>query len=283
MALFSERYGYTKVSDVIIRETITTDIQNSLCNCFDLLERVYRKCGYNILDNPIISINKEVWTYYFNKRSSEFRIGRDIIIEYIQNPAVKWYEVLDIVEFVIKYMHERDAKVAYKHSPVDLFAALLNQEFERLHFAYRIVNCEIVEITSEHEIKAIESAIANSQHNVKMHLNSALEKYALRPNGDYRNSIKESISAVEAFCREKTGESTLGKALSKLEKKNIIIPKSLKSAFDKLYEYTNHADTGIRHALMADEGKYTPSADEALFMLISCSAFINYLSKKVNY
>lgn len=282
MGLFSERYGYKKVSDVIIRETITTDIQNSLCNCFDLLSNIYWKCGCDILNNPIKSIHKHVWTYYFNKRSSEFIFGRDIIIEYIQNPAVKWYEVLDIVEFVIKYMHERDAKVAYKHSPVDLFAALLNQEFERLHFAYRIINCEIVEITSEHEIKAIESAIANSQHNVKMHLNSALEKYALRPNGDYRNSIKESISAVEAFCREKTGESTLGRALSKLEKKNIIIPKSLKSAFDKLYEYTNHADTGIRHALMADEGKYTPSADEALFMLVSCSAFINYLSKKVN-
>ena len=282
MALFSERYGYTKVSDVIIRETITTDIQNSLCNCFDLLSDIYLKCGRDILNNPIISIHKHVWTYYFHKRSSEFRSGRDIIIEYIQNPDVRWYEVLDIVEFVIKYMYERDAKVAYKYSPVGTFISCLNKEFERLHFAYRIINCEIVEITSEQEIKAIESAIANSQHNVKMHLNSALEKYALRPNGDYRNSIKESISAVEAFCREKTGESTLGRALSKLEKKNIIIPKSLKSAFDKLYEYTNHADTGIRHALMADEGKYTPSADEALFMLISCSAFINYLSKKVN-
>lgn len=282
MALFSERYGYVKASDVIIREEITPDIRNGICNCFDLLDRIYRKCGYNIIESPIISIHKYVWTYYFNKRSSEFRFGRDIIIEYIQNPAVKWYEVLDIVEFVIKYMHERDAKVAYKYSPVGTFISFLNKEFERLHFAYRIVNCEIVEITSEQEIKAIESAIANSQHNVKIHLNSALEKYALRPNGDYRNSIKESISAVEAFCREKTGESTLGRALSKLEKKNIIIPKSLKSAFDKLYEYTNHADTGIRHALMADEGKYTPSADEALFMLISCSAFINYLSKKVN-
>lgn len=281
MALFSERYGYTKVSDVIIRETITTDIQNSLCNCFYLLSDIYLKCGCDILKSPIISIHKHVWTYYFNKRSSEFRFGRDIIIEYIQNPAVRWYEVLDIVEFVIKYMYERDAKVAYKYSPVGTFISFLNKEFERLHFAYRIINCEIVEITSEQEIKAIESAIANSQHNVKMHLNSALEKYALRPNGDYRNSIKESISAVEAFCREKTGESTLGRALSKLEKKNIIIPKSLKSAFDKLYEYTNHADTGIRHALMADEGKYIPSADEALFMLISCSAFINYLSKKV--
>ena len=120
----------------------------------------------------------------------------------------------------------------------------------------------------------------NSPRNIKMHLNSALEKYAQRPIGDYRNSIKESISAVEAFCREKTGENTLGKALKQLESKGIVIPLLLKSAFEKLYAYTNHEDTGIRHALMDDEGNYTPTTEEALFMLVSCSAFINYLGRK---
>ena len=60
--------------------------------------------------------------------------------------------------------------------------------------------------------------IQNFPRNIQIHLNAALEKYAQRPIGDYRNSIKESISAVEALCREKTGENTLGKALNKLEK-----------------------------------------------------------------
>ena len=53
------------------------------------------------------------------------------------------------------------------------------------------------------------------------------------------------------------------------------------SAFEKLYVYTNQEETGIRHALMDDEENYTPSAEEALFMLVSCSAFINYLDRKV--
>lgn len=43
-----------------------------------------------------------------------------------------------------------------------------------------------------------------------MHLNKALELYAQRPIEDYRNSIKESISAIEVYCREITGEKTLG-------------------------------------------------------------------------
>lgn len=137
-----------------------------------------------------------------------------------------------------------------------------------------------MEITSKEEIATIENTLEDSTDNIRMYLSKALELYAKRPEGDYSNSIKESISAVEAYCRDKTGESTLGKALNNLEKKGILFPKALISAFKKLYEYTNQKDTGIRHALMDQDGTYMPSGDEALFMLVSCSAFINYLSKK---
>ena len=37
---------------------------------------------------------------------------------------------------------------------------------------------------------------------------------------------------------------------------------------------------GIRYALMDDIAEYVPGAEEALFMLVSCSAFINYLNSK---
>ena len=107
-----------------------------------------------------------------------------------------------------------------------------------------------------------------------------MELYAKKPIGDYRNSIKESISAVEAYCREKTGESTLGKALSSMESKGFVFPKMLKTAFVNLYTYTNQPDTGIRHALMDEDGKYVPGQEEALFMLVSCCSFLNYLKKK---
>ena len=41
MVLFSERYGYTKPSDVIIRERITPEIQNAICNCYDDLKKQF--------------------------------------------------------------------------------------------------------------------------------------------------------------------------------------------------------------------------------------------------
>lgn len=50
----------------------------------------------------------------------------------------------------------------------------------------------------------------------------------------------------------------------------------LKEAFKKLYGYTSDAD-GIRHALM-DESNL--DFEDAKFMLVSCSAFTNYLIAK---
>ena len=204
--------------------------------------------------------------------------------EFLEDDDELWFKKLDLVEEAIKYLSDRESQLEEyyraKGSVAEAFITILNSHFERLNFAYRVVNKEIVEITSKEEITAIEDALQDSTDNIRMHLSKALELYAKRPEGDYSNSIKESISAVEAYCRDKTGESTLGKALNNLEKKGILFPKVLKSAFEKLYEYTNQKETGIRHALMDQDGTYVPSGDEALFMLVSCSAFINYLRKK---
>ena len=274
MALFSERYGYKKVSDVIIRERITPEIKNAICTCFDKLSRIFELAGYRYPTSLCVELEKHIWTNFLNQRLAYFGNYQSVSTNFIENHDDEWYSILDLIEFTIQYLYN------YSNS-AQHFIKLLNSEFERLNFAYRVVGREIIEITSEQEIKAIECAMDNSPRNIQIHLNSALEKYAQRPIGDYRNSIKESISAVEAFCREKTGENTLGKALKKLESRGLVIHSSLKSAFEKLYVYTNQEETGIRHALMDDEENYTPTAEEALFMLISCSAFINYLDRKV--
>ena len=47
---------------------------------------------------------------------------------------------------------------------------------------------------------------------------------------------------------------------------------ALEGAFSKLYRYTSD-ESGIRHALM--EGGREVTFDEAKFMLVTCSAFIN--------
>ena len=285
MKLFSERYKYTKASDVIIRETITPEIQNAICSCYDRLPSIFVLCGFLEGDNPSVEIEKYLWTNFLNQREGKFvdNYNRYHIVSttFLEDYHEPWYRKLDLVECTIKHFDALGLRHVQYSRVLNMFATQLNSEFERLNFAYRIVNNEIVEITSKEELAAIESSIHDSSSNIKMHLSKALELYAQRPNGDYRNSIKESISAVEAYCREITGENKLGPALSKLESKGVIVPKVLIDAFHKLYAYTNQSDTGIRHALMDEDGAYTPGIEEALFMLVSCSAFINYLNKKI--
>jgi len=98
-----------------------------------------------------------------------------------------------------------------------------------------------------------------------------------RKSPDYRNSIKESISAVESLVQKTVGKKgTLGQLIEKIEE-HFELHKALKKSFRELYGYTSDKD-GIRHAML-DE----PNLDfeDAKFMLVTCSAFINYVNGKL--
>ena len=58
-----------------------------------------------------------------------------------------------------------------------------------------------------------------------------------------------------------------------MERKTGVFHPTLLEAFTKLYAYTSDAN-GIRHGHLGDS--YVSLA-EARFMLVSCSAFVNYL------
>lgn len=207
--------------------------------------------------------------------------GHEIVAtSYLLKQNVPWYKKLDLIEVTVKFLSVKAKDNNNGLNLIYLFELKINEFFKRLNYSYKIVNHEVVEITSEEEVVAIETAINSSKDNIKVHFSNALSLYSRKPIGDYRNSIKESISAVEAYCREKTGENTLGKALKKLESSGMVLPKMLKETFEKLYVYTNQPDNGIRHALMDDDDKYVPGQEEALFMLVSCCSFLNYLKKK---
>lgn len=72
-------------------------------------------------------------------------------------------------------------------------------------------------------------------------------------------------------------KASLGVALNKIEKTHELHP-AFKKALSNLYGYTSDAD-GIRHALL-DESNISYS--DAKYMLVSCSAFINYVLGKMS-
>lgn len=280
---FSERYGYIRPVDVLKRGCLDEEGAKALCNCFDYLFKWLNR--YDVdrrahFDESYTELEETVWCFFMNQRRNDFYDSRGhkvVATEYLLSSNNEWYHKFDMIEFaisVLKQGHEQDRRY---HNIVNAFIQLMNSTFRRLNYAYRIVDNQIVEITDEEEIKVIEEAMSKTS-SVQTHLSGAMKHLSDRPTPDYRNSIKESISAVEALCREITGESTLGSALKQLEKNDVKIPTTLKAGIEKLYVYTNDSKTGIRHALMDDTD--APQYDEAKFMLVACSAFINYVQGK---
>ena len=106
---------------------------------------------------------------------------------------------------------------------------------------------------------------------MRTHLDAAVRYLSVAENRDYQDAIKESISAVESLCRLARG-SSLEEGLRQLKKKIKIHP-ALEQAFIKLYGYTSNRE-GVRHALIEEQ---SVSSAEARFMLVCCSAFVNYI------
>lgn len=181
-------------------------------------------------------------------------------------------EVFDLLELLGKLRYndtEQKSRNGYYES--------VNMLLEHEYVGYRFVNGKIAPITDKNEIDSIENACNNEFEGTRTHIKKAVGFIADREHKDYQNCIKESISAVESICSivAEQKKSLLGDALKNLKKKGIKIHPQLESAFLKLYDYTN-SEKGIRHANGMFESDVT--FEEAKFMLVSCSAFVNYLT-----
>ena len=86
---------------------------------------------------------------------------------------------------------------------------------------YRFIGNKIAPISSEQEVSTIEEALdrASPIKPVSAHLARPLQMLADRDYPDYRNSIKESISAVASLCSLIVGKggTSLGAALTVIE------------------------------------------------------------------
>lgn len=176
-------------------------------------------------------------------------------------------QLFDLVEFLAKHP---DCSSALKSDLADVFV--------RARAAYRLIGEQIVAIGTEEQGVAVEKAIGDAEvagvGAARRHLISAGAE--LR-TGNWANSVRESIHAVEAIARKIDPDAnTLGPALKKLEQ-NGYIHGSLKSGFEKLYGYTND-ERGIRHALSEEEARVDEV--DALFMLGACASFVSYLISK---
>jgi len=271
---FSERMGYKPVADIIQVEGMNDELRNSLWNVLYVEKFSTHEFNNYGPSSPhtIERFSISLWSHFFKLPVDEMPDSDHLIHQVIRKHffACKWHEVYDFIEFCLEFFeYDYDAEG---------FVIKLNAVLERELAGYRIINGRIAPITSPQELASVQSAIDdNAYPGASAHLKTALELLSSKTNPDYRNSIKESMSAVESVCRVITGDSsaTLGAALAKIAKSQPLHG-ALTEGFKKLYGYTS--DGGIRHA-MREEPNLTQA--DAIYFLVSCSAFVNYLKSKL--
>ena len=273
--LFSQRQGLKPViKDLQVKE-MDLELRNRLWN---LLNIHYWKNYKHKTSNYVHGSNLEAllnayWHSFFKWPIDEIPSNFYTALSVLKDEFYKfqWNQVFDFIEFTIKVSDYEFAQLF-----ATLFVLDCNKILEEENSAYRIIDNQLVEITSVAELESIEEALNNSIPfpGVNTHLSSAIQHLSNREHPDYRNSIKESISAVEAICQIITGDksATLGKALNILERQ-MNLHGALKAGFSSLYGYTSDAE-GIRHALLDEP---TLTFVDAKYMLVTCTAFINYI------
>jgi hypothetical protein len=274
---FSQRFGFTPVGKLAQRESIDDELRAGLWSLLSLCywDRVRNPFGGPIqrraktLTSTLSGLVITLWLHFFKKPTDEIENDWESFLQKLRSYYfnAQWYEVYDFVEFI--------AANGPDHT-MGQFIDLCNELLERENSAYRFVEGHIAEITSKAEIESVEMAIeaAGPYPGVSSHLATALTLMSDRTSPDYRNSVKESICAVESLAKQiaKKPSAKLGVVLNELERTQALHP-ALKSAFSSLYGYTSNAQ-GIRHALLDEP---TLSKTDARFMLVCCSAFVNYV------
>lgn len=271
---FSQRMGLAPSVKVAQVESIDTDLQNSLwsvlvINLFDSYFSRSRAYPDKLRDSNFWDFAQQTYTNFYKAPVDTIPYSWSEFKKTIRGSffKMKWHRIYSFLEFIVDSNYKDTAEA---------LTSEFNKVLDRENSAYRFVAGKVTPITSSAEVEEVEKAIACSDNytGVRKHLETSLGLLTDRVNPDYRNSIKESISSVESLAKILVNDekATLGQALKILETKHNLHA-SMKSAFMTLYGYTSDAG-GIRHALLNNTA--APTKADARFMLICCSAFINF-------
>jgi len=273
---FSQRIGKKPLTKSLQIDNIDIDLKNGLWNDINLffLNNISKE-NNSYRQSSFYEFAQLLWKRFFkipvDTISTNDYSTESLIREYYF--SAEWNEIYDFLEFLVGLDYDYDTEELIINA---------NHTLEIEFSAYRIINKLVCPISNTIEIEEIEQALNNNSFTaisgVNIHLTNALQKLSDRKNPDYRNSIKESISAIETAFRTLTGESTLGKALNVLDSKGIKLDEQLKSGYEKIYAFTNNKQSGIRHAIVDEHNE--PEFSDAKYILLLCSAMVNYLVEK---
>jgi hypothetical protein len=236
---FSERMGHKVPRAALQLDSLDKRLRTALFNSYYALFQM----GESRPSSPRArAFMRRAWVDFFRNPAHKLPLGAPAVTTLAEwFDELPWNEVYDLIEFT-------SASAPPEHD--EAVNSILLAEGS----GYRIVSHVVTALASAEEISSIEDAIGSSGlfEPASQHLQRALSLMSDRKEPDFRNAIKESISAVESACRvvASSPKATLADALKTLKTRNQLHP-ALESAWQSLYGYTSDKD-GIRHAIMTD-------------------------------
>lgn len=276
MPTFAERMGLRASRTIVQSESLDEETRTALWNMLVILQEVFdaQLRGYHDSGPTHDELLTSIWVNHF-KRPRDEQPHRVATWNLIKKEILEgeWVDALEVLERTSKVLARADEERAEDSSGA--FTNALNDRFEQYLVGYRFIGNEITPIDSSAEADSVDTALADAASiaGARHSLERAVELLADRQNPDYPNSVKESISAVEAVTKKITGEGTLGAGLKKLQGAGVNIHPALKEGWLKIYGWTSDED-GVRHGSID-----AASIDQTMakYMLVSCSAFVSYL------
>lgn len=271
---FKQRNGLAPVPTVLNPGELSKEIRNKLWFEFHKFFVANTQYSSKVKGNAYSSMAEnfhETWVHLLGMESDSFRA--DAFTQFTKTLIfnAKCEDVINFLDYIIGTDYVDGDIVSGIYSSLKLSAYRINEKAKQIYVVSSAEQGEAV-------ANSLNTIFSSKFNGVQTHIRKATE---FLNQGQYRDSIRESIHAVESALRVICGEDTLPDCLKVLAKNKIVLHPALKVGLEKIYSYTSDKE-GIRHSLKEDTDFSSLSEAVLMFGLSTsfCGYFINVNNEK---
>lgn len=276
--LFSKRLGFQPIDDIIQIDYLNTELRNRMENViYRIFENIQSNGSITGLELSSFDLYRHFIEEYFKENIYEnldsgryfTAYYRDVVIKLRELPWFSYYDIFEVMGGVIsKKVREN-----------------LNRILEEEQSGYRMTKESIfIPVTDKLSLEAINQTEESPFDHAKKHISLAIKELGNKDQTNYNAVIREAITATESYMIQLAdlppkGKATMGDAVKKVREK---YSEDIQMEFIKPFEtlYGIASNKGIRHA--GNDKTIVSDREDAILVLTTCSAMLNYLSSKVS-
>lgn len=265
-ASFGQRIGQRPINDIIQTDSVDEVTRVGLWNLIHGITRNLLETGHP-KNNAFMGT---LWAEVLKRPADEY--WRPTVDSTIKKVVLEgdWIDALEVVE---GFGEALDAVLGEAFG--EGYRGFANQRLASGLIGYRFIGDQLAAVDDDQSAAEITQAIASASDTARAHLERAAALLADKQNPQYGKVAGEAILAVEASVYSLTGKKTLGDGVKELGKQGLPVHSAIIRAWSAMYGYSSDAG-GIRHANIGGE---EVDAAMAVYLFVTCSAFINLLTK----